>query len=75
MEKNKPAHEIRFGNIKATLWNAESDKGPFYTVTFKRLYRVDGKWKQSHSFSGRDFEALTQVQMLARTWMADHERE
>src|SRR4051812_9869695 len=46
--KNKPAHEIRLGSVRATLWMNRSEKsGAFYSVTFSRLYKSGDIWKQS----------------------------
>jgi hypothetical protein len=34
---NKPANTLRCGNIKATIWQNVSEKGPFFSTTLKRL--------------------------------------
>ena len=30
----KPTHTLRCGNIKATIWQNVSEKGPFFATTF-----------------------------------------
>jgi len=30
----KPTHTLRCGDIKATIWQNLSEKGPFYATTF-----------------------------------------
>ena len=52
--KNKPAHEIRYGTVKATIWaNQTKENGIRYSVTPSRIYKNGGDWKQTDSF-GRD---------------------
>jgi len=35
---NKPAHEVRLGNIKATIWQNDTTQGPRYNTTLERSY-------------------------------------
>ena len=63
--KQRPAHEIRLGRIKATIWANQGDKGTWYNVTLSRSYKDGDEWKSSASF-GRD-ELLTAA--LANTWI------
>jgi hypothetical protein len=45
---------LRLGRIKAAIWENESDKQKFYSVTFARGYMDEAKnWHDSDSF-GRD---------------------
>src|SRR5207247_10273830 len=53
MSANKPAHEIRLGLIKATIWHNLTRAGERYNVTLIRLYRNGDTWKESTHF-GRD---------------------
>ena len=34
--KKQPANMLRCGNIKATIWENTSEKGPFFATTFFR---------------------------------------
>jgi len=43
--KTKPAHEIRFGAIKAAIWENETAKGSRFNVTISRLYKDGESWK------------------------------
>lgn len=53
--KNRPVHEVRFGRLKAAIWRQESDKGPWYSVTFSRSYQdANGQWQNTTSFGVRD---------------------
>jgi hypothetical protein len=58
----KPAHEIRIGRIKATIWENETENGSRYNVVIKRLYKEGDSWKSADSY-GRD--DLPLVQKLA----------
>src|SRR5207253_9594007 len=55
--KQRPAHEIRLGRIKATIWANQGDNGPWYNVKLSRSYKDGEEWKSTTSF-GRD-ELLT----------------
>ena len=37
---NKPANTLRCGNIKATIWQNVSEKGPFFSTTFSLPSRI-----------------------------------
>lgn len=45
---NKPVHKIRIGNITASIWANEGQKGTFYNVTINRSYKDGIQWKDTH---------------------------
>jgi hypothetical protein len=60
--ENRPVHEIRHRNIKATIWKNETPKGPMYNVTVSRSYRDDaGEWHDSGSFGYSDLMNLAKA--------------
>ena len=67
--KNKPQHEIRFGQFKATIWLNETDNGSRHSVTLKKAYKVDDEWKETQSFGKNDLLAVAHVAQLAATWI------
>ena len=70
---NKPANQLRFGNIKATIWENTSEKGPFYATTFSRPFKdQSGTWRNGTSFGLNDLEALVTVACDAKEWMSAH---
>jgi len=70
---NKPANTLRCGNIKATIWDNTSEKGPFFSATFSRPFKdQSGAWRNGTSFGLNDLEALLTVAREAKEWMADH---
>ena len=36
----KPTHTLRCGNIKATIWQNVSEKGPFFATTFSGRSKI-----------------------------------
>jgi hypothetical protein len=66
---NKPAHEIRLGRIKATLWANSSENGTRYNVTFTRLYKDGDTWKDSQSFGRDDLPLIAKVADQAHSWI------
>ena len=58
----KPTHTLRCGNIKATIWQNVSEKGPFFATTFSRPFKDQtGAWRNGTSFGLNDLEALLSV--------------
>ena len=76
-QKDKPAHEVRMGAIKAALWRNETAIGTRYNVTFSRLYkeRDDEQWKSTDSFGRDDLLLVAKVADAAHTWIMDQRPE
>lgn len=66
---NKPAHEIRFGAIKATIWANPTDNGTRHSVTVTRLYKDGDDWKRTESFGRDDLPLVAKVVDLAHSWI------
>jgi len=67
--KQKPAHEIRLGRIKATIWENETDNGTRHNVTLCRIYKDGDEWKQTPSFGRDDLPLVAKVADLAHSWI------
>jgi hypothetical protein len=67
--KQKPAHEIRLGRIKVTIWENETDNGTRHNLTICRLYKDGEEWKQTASFGRDDLPLVAKVVDLAHTWI------
>ncbi|MEP0505208.1 MAG: hypothetical protein ABJD13_12020 [Paracoccaceae bacterium] len=64
MTSTPPANTLRDGNLKATIWQNEGDKGAYYSTTFSRIYKDDqGEYREAQSFSSND---LLRISELAR---------
>jgi len=74
--QNKPVHSIRYGNIKATIWqNPSETNGPFHTVSVTRSWRDDkDQWHDSQSFNFKDLPSLAKAITDAHSWIAWTER-
>jgi len=72
-QPKQPATTLRCGNIKATIWENTSEKGPFFATTFSRPFKdQSGVWRDGTSFGLNDLEALLTVAREAKEWMAAH---
>ncbi len=70
---NKPANQLRCGNIKATIWENVSENGPFFSTTFSRPFKdQSGAWRNGTSFGLNDLEALVTVVREAKEWISAH---
>jgi hypothetical protein len=69
MAKQKPAHEIRLGRVKGTIWANETDNGTRYNVSVSRLYKDGEEWKQTTSFGRDDLPLVAKVVDLAHLWI------
>lgn len=53
--KLRPAETLRDGNVKATIWRNQSEKGIYYNTKFSRSYQdQEGKYHESEHFQGTD---------------------
>jgi hypothetical protein len=69
MAKQKPAHEIRLGRIKATIWANETDSGTRHNVSISRLFKDGDEWKQTTSFGRDDLPLMAKVVDMAHLWI------
>lgn len=67
--KQRPAHEVRLGRIKATIWANQNDNGTWYNVTLSRSYRDGEEWKSSSSFGRDELLTVAKVADLANSWI------
>ena len=64
----RPVDEVRNRNIRAAIWQNETEKGVMYNVTFSRSWRDDkGAWHDSDSFGYGDLMNLAKAAMDAHT--------
>jgi hypothetical protein len=75
-EKKRPVHEVRFGRIKAAIWENETDNGVRHNVSICRLYKEGEQWKDTTSFNRDDLPLVAKVADMAHSWIyeqASHE--
>lgn len=73
--KNRPVHEIRFGRIRAAIWQNETENGMRHNVTISRLYKDGEDWKDSTSFGRDDLPLVAKVCDQAHTWIFEYGSE
>lgn len=71
----RPVHEIRFGRVKAAIWENETSQGVRHNVTFQRIYRDGETWKTTDSFGRDDLQLVQKVADLAHTWIYEQAQE
>lgn len=73
-ERKKPEHEIRRGAVIATIWRSDRSASNCYHVTFKRLFKGEGGWKDSRNFLERDLPAVAELAGEAARWIEERTR-
>ena len=69
MAKQTPAHEIRFGRIKATIWTNETENGTRHNVQVCPLYKDGDAWRQTGSFGRDELPLVCKVLDQAHAWI------
>lgn len=69
MSTKKPVHEIRFGRIKAAIWENDTQNGTRHNVTVSRIYKDGDQWKDSTSFGRDDLPLVAKVVDQAHSWI------
>lgn len=67
--KNKPIHTIRFGSIKAAIWENQTKNGKRYSVTFSRIYKEGNEWKNTETFGRDDLLTVAKCADEAHGWI------
>jgi len=71
---NRPIHEIRHRNVRATIWKNPVQNGVMYNVTVSRSYRDDNnEWHDTNSFPFNDLMNLAKALSDAHTFIAELE--
>ena len=72
---SKPAHEIKNGNFKATIWRnaGKVGKPDFHSVQATRSFKVGDQWRESTSFLKSELPKLIEVLTQAKDWIASAE--
>jgi hypothetical protein len=69
-QKQKPAHEIRLGRIRAAIWaNQSNGGGAWFNVTVSRLYKDGDTWKDTSAFRRDDLPVVSKAMDMAYAWI------
>ncbi|MBX6311785.1 MAG: hypothetical protein IRY99_02525 [Isosphaeraceae bacterium] len=70
MTNQKPIREIRMGSVRAAIWqNALENGRVMFSVTFSRLYKEDGTWRDSTSFGRSELPLVGRIVDMALDWI------
>ena len=72
--KDKPAHQVQFGRIKAAVWQNDTEQGVRYNTTFSRSYKDGEEWKNSDSFGRDDLLAVSEAARQAFLWIHEQSK-
>lgn len=64
-----PVHQIRFGFIKASVFQNQTKVGDQYSVSIVRLYKNGEQWKESTRFGRLDLPLVAKAADMAHTWI------
>jgi hypothetical protein len=71
---NIPAHSLRLGSLKATIWANPVEGRLFHSVTFARSYTdANHTWHDSSSFGREDLLGLAKLADQAHSWISDQQ--
>lgn len=74
-EGNKPAHTIRYRNLKATIWKNSGPSGDFFSVTLSRSYQdKEEQWHDTSNFNTGDLPTVAKLCNDAHSWITWQER-
>ena len=68
MSAAPPKSVIRDGNLKATIWENQGEKGTYFTTTLAKTYRdQNGELRDTNVFTGNDLLRVSELAREART--------
>jgi hypothetical protein len=70
MANQKPIKEIRLGRVRAAIWQNELENGrAMHSVTFSRLYKEEGVWRDASSFGRTELPLIARTAEMALDWI------
>ena len=70
MGKKQPAHEIKLGKIRVTIWaNETEDHDVWFTAVVSRLYKNGDSWKDTNTLRHDDLPIAMKAIEMAYTWI------
>lgn len=67
----RPVHEVRFGNVKAAVWENRNQNGTWHSVSLSRSYKDGDAWRNVDSFGKDDLLLVAKAADLAHTWICE----
>ena len=80
METNKknsrPAHTVRHGMVRATVWPQQGEKGAWFNVIVDRGYRdKEGAWQKTNYLTREDLLPAARALEHAYDWIVTKQTE
>jgi hypothetical protein len=70
MGKKQPAHEIKLGKIRVTIWaNETEDHNVRFNAVVSRLYKTGNTWKETSTLGHDDLPVAMKAIDMAFTWI------
>jgi hypothetical protein len=70
MTNQRPIHEIKLGCVRAAIWqNALENGRVMHSVSFSRLYKEDGVWRDATSFGRGELPLVARAADMALDWI------
>jgi len=70
MANQKPIREIKLGKVRAAIWRNELENGrAMHSVTFSRLYKEEGAWRDGTSFGRSELPLIARTAEMALDWI------
>ena len=66
-----PAHVVRYGLIKACVWQNDTRDGVRFSITINRLFKNGDQWKESQRFGRDDLLLVAKVADEAHSWVCN----
>jgi hypothetical protein len=75
LPRQRPPRSSHRGRTRLSGARHHSDRGPWYTVEFSRVYKEDDGWHESDSLTVEDVPAQLVLNQLATKWILDQEAD
>ena len=73
-ERKPPAHEIKYGLVRVSIWRNDGQQGPWFSTTVSRRF-LDAKtneWRTATSFGRSDLLTLALALNEAARWIYEN---
>ena len=71
----QPVHVVRFGLIKACVWQNRRSTGDKYSITVVRLFKNGNTWKESTRFGRDDLPVIRLALDDVHSWVLEKTQE
>jgi hypothetical protein len=69
VEKTRPVHVVRFGSVRASVWENHTQNGVMHSVTVTRSFKEGDEWHESTSFAREEIVLASKALDEAHSWI------